>query len=398
MARESSPAAENHEPVTPSVGAPKVKASNLSFWFTLALWVVCLDWVFQWHHWFVPGFGYPGSALSRFGILAVVVLLGLIPASLLRKADTYRTFVSSIVFAPLSALVIVLLNILTVHPVVYKYPRRVLGAISVVPRWFCSTLVGKTISLMGVVALTWMLPHTESAVWIRLELASLAVAMAMFMGGMLNLASSPLSYLSSLHRSIFRVGKAAFVLLARHNSGGLPQDIRVVLLVQATGFAHAMMDELRSAQRSWRHFAAFIGGLGIAFLASVFAFASVYVALNKLVPTGLELFNSGYSSCVSLSFSVITTLAVPEGLLYPLSIHSAAVFAEVTTCFYLAAITVWIFTAGAERNTETMVEELAKMWRDAAEANIAELKVLDPTEKWQPQIQQVKVSWLKRLR
>jgi hypothetical protein len=190
----------------------------------------------------------------------------------------------------------------------------------------------------------------------------------------------------SLHKSVFRVGKAIFALITRLSTGGLSQEMRVVLLVQATGYAQAMIEELGLAQRSWRYFAAFTGSLGVAFAVSVSAFASVYSALNKLVPTGLELFTGGYWSCVSLSFSVITTLAVPDRLLYPFSVHTAAVFAEVAACFYLVAVTVWAFTDSAQRNTETMVGELKKMWGDAIEANRAELKLLDPTEGWQPQI------------
>ena len=49
------------------------------------LWVLCADWVFQWHHWFLPQVSYPCSDFGRFGILIAVAVLGWVPAALLRK-------------------------------------------------------------------------------------------------------------------------------------------------------------------------------------------------------------------------------------------------------------------------------------------------------------------------
>ena len=376
--------------------------NNPPIWLAVVLWALCTDWVFQWHRWFLPGINYPWSNFGRFGILVAATVCGLIPAFLLKKAVRYMLLVVFTTFIPLLLAVFAPMYLLTVPSVIYKYPRRVFGALSAVLRWFSSSLVGKAVSFVSVIALTWALPRAQSVWWIRAELAALAVTMALLMAGMLHLASSPLSYVDSLHRFIFRVVRmiVAFVtkLGARSPTKESLLKFKLKLLVGSSGFAQAMMEELGTSRSSWRYFVTFLFWLGVAFVITVLAFASAYFALDRLVPTGLWLFDTGYSACVSLSFSVITTLAVPERLLYPLSVYSAVVFAEVAVCFYLVAVTVWAFAAGAQRNTETMVEELKKMWSGAVNANIAELELLGPAESWLPQIQQSRDSWLKRLR
>jgi hypothetical protein len=135
----------------------------------------------------------------------------------------------------------------------------------------------------------------------------------------------------------------------------------------------------------------------VAFALAVLAFASTYAALDRLTPIGLGLFNGGYPACISLSFGVITTLYVPNELLYPLSAYSVAVFVEVALSYYLLTVTIWAF-AGAQRNTETMIDDLKAMWDRAVQRNVEQLQELDPTGGWRQNVQKAKDDWLKRLR
>lgn len=378
----------------------------------IVLWLLVVDWVFQWHHWFWPRLNYPLSDFARFGIAVGLAALGMVIALFRKQGWRYIGLLVTLVLAPVFLFVYVVLLGISSPVTVLPYPRRVVGKLLSVCRWTCTAITGKVTTFAAVVALSIVVPvsgHTAMG-WIGVGVLSLVLLF--FLGGFLHLATGPLVFVEAWHRFL-RWLLPLVATVAKALGGGLafwqgydktlPRSSLALetnwfkFLVYSSAYMEIKRDDLDQARSLWRYLSAFLVGLAATFLTTALAFSAILAVMFRFVPSAYTPASS-FLARFTLSLSIITNLSVPPEFLSPPSWYTLVVFLEVASCFYLAAVTVLAFSIGARAGTEAMVESLRAMWAESVQSNKAEMERVDPGGDHDARIREAKTRTILKLR
>ena len=371
----------------------------------ILLWLLLIDWVFQWHHWFWRSIDLPFSDLARFGLAGAVATAGMVIAPIIKRGWRYAGWLATIALAPIFVLAYVAVILVSSPVTVLPYPRKLAGSVLSACAWTSRTLVGKLVAWVVVVALALVLPMTFRPVTATVGGIALAVALGLFLAGFLHLASNPLVFVETWHRLLHWLRKPTTRIAKWQNyDKTLPASPDALetgwykYLLYSTAYMNVKLDDLEQAKSLWRYLGAFLLGLTGAFLTSALAYGAVFAVLARHaalsdVPTTATVIDR-----LTLGLIIMTNLSVPPQFLSPPSWYTLVVFLAVATSFYLGAVAVLAFTVGARTNIDDMAKSLSAMWTQAINGNITEMDRVDPGGSHSANVQKAKAIVTRKLR
>jgi hypothetical protein len=355
--------------------------------------MLTVAWVVHPHVPLLPRYHLPFTPLVRFAIAGSAALAGVPVAALFRRTADYLLLVLVVVLAP----IVLVFKVLawTVYAPIVLPPQGEKAMRYLQPlRNFCGSFVGKMLTWTSVVVLVWLTVVTPSGAILIAEVLLLVVLLLIFLAGFLHTSANPLMLMEVWQSmQVGSIGKLRrFTLWIASLSKAAPDHNS---LVDLAAFATVQMARAQGTATKWRHLWAFLMWLLVAMGTSVLAFAGILGALLQLVPLQGFSLPSGFWSRVSLSISVMGSLNTPEALLYPFSIYTVAVTAELLTAIFFIAVAVIAFTTMAREESEAMQNRIRKTWTAEIERWTDELRKIMPQETFVPRINEAIVEkWL----